>query len=86
MTILLAKIVGHIPLVTYWGRYSIMILCTHQVLYQFLDLLLKQFLPRGWWRIGVCLVVTMMLYVLIIPFMRRFMPHVTAQKDVIKIN
>ena len=56
------------------------------VLYQFLDLLLKQFLPRGWWRIGVCLVVTMMLYVLIIPFMRRFMPHVTAQKDVIKIN
>lgn len=86
MTIFLAKMIQHIPLVTYWGRYSIMILCTHQVLYQLLDLLLKQFVPRGWWRISVCLTLTMMLYLLIIPFMRRFMPHVTAQNDVIKIN
>ena len=32
------------------------------------------------------LLLTMSSYMLIIPFMRKFMPHVTAQKDVITIN
>lgn len=86
MTIFLAKIIGHVPVITYWGRYSIMILCTHQVVYQLLDLVLKHFIPRGWWRISTCMIVTMALYMLLIPLMRRFMPHVTAQKDVIKID
>jgi hypothetical protein len=41
-----------------------------------------------YWSKGISLafvfVVTMLLYLGIIPFMKRFMPHVTAQKDVIK--
>ena len=86
MTIFIAKKIGHIPVVTYWGRYSIMILCTHQIIYQLLDLLLRQFLPRGWWRISACLVLTMSMYVVLIPLMKRYLPHVTAQKDVLPIG
>lgn len=86
MTISLAKIVGHIPVVTYWGRYSIMILCTHQIIYQLLDLVLRRFLPRGWWRISLCLMITMATYFVLIPLMKRYLPHVTAQKDVLPIR
>jgi hypothetical protein len=32
--------------------------------------------------LAVVFVATMLLYLGIIPFMRRFLPHVTAQKDV----
>lgn len=32
--ILISKKVGHLPLISFWGRYSIMILVSHQLLYQ----------------------------------------------------
>lgn len=87
MTIFLAKIVGHIPVITYWGRYSIMILCTHQIVYQLLDLLLRQiFVHRCWLRTTICFAATMAMYVILIPLMRKYMPHVTAQKNVIAVK
>ncbi|MGM9803488.1 MAG: acyltransferase family protein [Muribaculaceae bacterium] len=85
MTLFIAKMLKHIPLITYWGRYSIMILCTHQLVYQLLEMWLKSFVPRGWWRIGTCMTLTMMVYVLLIPVMRKLLPHVTAQRNVIKV-
>ena len=85
MTLFIAKKLRHVPVVTYWGRYSIMILCTHQVLYQLLNIALKQYVPFGWSRLAVNMAIVMMLYFLIIPFMRRCMPHVTAQKDVLRV-
>jgi len=42
-------------------------------------------LPIGYIFI-INLLLTMLSYVFIIPFMRHFMPHVTAQKDVIKVG
>lgn len=34
----------------------------------------------------MCTIVLMTYGLVLIPFMRRFMPHVTAQKDVIKVK
>lgn len=85
MVIFLAKKMRRVPLINYWGRYSIMILCTHQVIYQLLHLALKPYVAYGWPRLAVSMTIMMALYMLLIPFMRRFMPHVTAQKDVLKV-
>ena len=85
MTILIAKKVGHIPVVTYWGHYSIMILLTHQIIYQIVHLALKMWIPRGWGLIWANLAITMTLYFILIPLMRRYMPYVTAQKNILKI-
>ena len=82
--ILLCKTLKHLPLVSYFGRYSIMILLTHG----WVQWALIQVLQRNRVQLPVQLslvlvfVVTMLLYLGIIPFMKRFMPHVTAQKDI----
>ena len=86
MVIFLAKKLRRVPVITYWGRYSIMILCTHQVLYQLTNLLLKPYVAYGWPRLAVSMTIVMALYFLIIPFMRRCLPHVTAQKDVLRVQ
>lgn len=85
--VMLAKLLKKLPLISYFGRYSIMILVTHiEVLNLYAGILehsgLK--LPVGY-IFTINLILTMLSYVIIIPFMRKFMPHVTAQKDVIKV-
>ena len=83
--ILFSKAVKKIPLVSYFGRYSIMILLTHGwVQWAFIQVLQRN---QVHWPVQLSLtlvfVLTMLLYLGIIPFMKRFMPHVTAQKDVL---
>jgi hypothetical protein len=71
--LLLCKVIKHLPYISYVGRYSIMLLVTHEPLIRLLDVV----------RIGnpyVCFLILTASYLLIIPFMRRYMPHVTAQK------
>ena len=71
--LLLCKAIKRLPYVSYVGRYSIMLLVTHEPLIRLLDVA----------HIGnpyVCFLLLAASYLLIIPFMRRYMPHVTAQK------
>ena len=86
--IMLAKMLKRLPLISYFGRYSIMILVTHIEVFNFLAGVLEHSglnLSVGY-IYTINLVLTMLSYVIIIPFMRKFMPHVTAQKDVIPIG
>ncbi len=71
--LLLCKAIKRLPYVSYVGRYSIMLLVTHEPLIRLLDVA----------HIGNPYVSFLLLaasYLAIIPFMRRYMPHVTAQK------
>ena len=88
MTILIAKALHTLPLISYYGRYSIIILCTHQLVLTTIIHILKKvpFNIQASIEVSFVLVITFLLYLLIIPFFLRFFPYVTAQKDVIKIN
>ena len=85
LILLISKKLGHIPFISYLGRYSIMILCTHRFIYLLIE--------GGLGYIGLSsntnniltFVFTMLSYCFVIPFMKKYMPYVTAQKDVIKI-
>ncbi len=85
MVLIIAKIIKHLPLVSFWGRYSIIILCTHQVV-----ITVAAFFLRRWFSgthlLLVLLAVTLLACHLLILFMRKYMPHVTAQKEVIKVG
>ena len=84
--VFLAKMINDIPLISYWGRYSLMILVSHQLILQVLSSLLrKAHLPIPVTAV-LLLGIVMFSYQLIIPLMKRYLPHVTAQKDVIKIK
>jgi len=84
----IAKYIKRMPIVSYIGRYSIITLCTHQQIIIFMRVFFKTV------NIGIGsisqLVITFAVIVILekyvlIPFMIKFMPHVTAQKDVLKL-
>lgn len=74
----LAKFFNKLPILSYYGRYSIIILCTHMLLY----LVLHRLGVHNSW---ILLSLVLLSFIIVIPFMRRWFPHVTAQKDVIKV-
>ena len=81
-----AKMIHDLPFISYWGRYSIMILVSHQLILQvFAPLLRKAHLSIPV-TIVLLLGIVMFSYQLIIPLMKKYLPHMTAQKDVIKIK
>jgi fucose 4-O-acetylase-like acetyltransferase len=79
-----SKAIKKLPLVSYFGRFSIMVLVTHGwVQWGIIKILQENHVhwPRPV-ALAFVFVVTMLLYLGIIPLMKRFLPHVTAQKDV----
>ena len=85
--VMMAKLLKKLPLISYFGRYSIMILVTHLEIIILIKKLLRYIglnLPDQYILV-INLILTLLSYLIIIPFMRKFMPHVTAQKDLIKI-
>jgi len=84
MVLMLAKIIGCLPVISYWGRYSIIILCTHCLLATLITTYFSPYLS-GVSYLLIVFTVTMLVCSFLIPLMRRYMPHVTAQKDLIRI-
>ena len=83
-----AKMLGNLPFVTYWGRYSIMILVTHALVLQVYIPLGRKFLAclPQFMMVVIILIVTMFSYQLLIPLMKKFIPYFTAQKDLINVS
>ena len=87
MVLIVSKMIKHLPFVSFWGRYSIMILCTHQFIIVSMAGLAVKFMPNLHPAVQavVVLLATLAICHVLIHFMKRYMPHVTAQKDVIKV-
>ncbi len=89
MVMFLAKMIKRLPFVSYWGRYSIIILCTHNLPMQVISrIFVKIGLPDAigvWPAYILAFLITMFSYQLIIPLCIKFIPWFTAQKDLIPI-
>lgn len=81
----LCKTINHIPFISYCGRYSIVLLCVHHMIYRPLMVLLPktgiEFLSEKW----SIAIITLLLSVLCIPICKRLIPWFIAQKDLIKL-
>ncbi len=77
------KNLGYVPVINYCGRYSIIILGTHQIIISYITFALLGFLTiRGIsFNVIVFFLVMLIELVLIIPVMKNFFPRFTAQKD-----
>lgn len=71
--LLLCRVIEYLPYISYVGRYSIMLLVTHEPLIRLMNVAHIE-------NAYVCFLLLAVSYLFIIPFMRRYMPHVTAQK------
>lgn len=77
----LCKKIGKLPFISYFGRYSIIPLCVHHLIYRPL-LVMFNHMDFEYSRIAVAILTILICYALI-PVCRRFLPYVTAQKEVI---
>lgn len=87
--LLLSKKIITLPLISYYGRYSICILMTHflfvPILYNTGIIEIAEGVGVNALLFKVCYFILVMLsYLLIIPLMIKYLPHVCAQKDLIK--
>lgn len=83
--LLLSKMIGKIPVLTYIGRYSIIVLCTHIYVIH----LVNQFVrvaEGSSMRLPFVFIVTVLGCLALIPLFKKYLAYFTAQKDLIKIN
>lgn len=81
-----AKYLTHLPFVSYLGRYSIIVLVTHELIFPRLKPVVSLIVGEKMVEIQfvVTLVLTLGICYLLIPIIKRYLPYVTAQKDVFK--
>jgi len=87
--LLFSKAVGHLPVVSYIGRYSIIVLCTHLAIVRVVIAALGQ-TPIGRDNVGIVpslfvLALTIACSMFCCWFLSRYLPWFTAQKDLIKL-
>lgn len=90
MVIFLAKEIGRVPLLSYWGQNSLILLCTHYLIAQIISYYmytngLEEILGHTV-CIALCFAATMLLCTALIPLCIRYIPWFSAQKDLIKIK
>lgn len=84
--LLILKKIGKLPLLSYYGRYSIIILCTSHLIYSPLKVLCTHLISE-WGGVNVIVFIsTMLIEIAIIWLCRKFLPYVTAQRDLIPIQ
>ena len=82
--LLLCKSIKRLPVVSYIGRYSIIPLALHHLIYRPIELVVyKHIAPEdgGSWLVALA---TIAICIVAIPLCKRFIPQFTAQKDLIK--
>lgn len=72
------------PLFSYFGQYSLIILVTHRYVFQLFGYFLNHLPLNNNTAFAINLILTLSSYLILIPVIKKLMPHVTAQKDVIK--
>lgn len=79
------KYIKHLPLVSYFGRYSIIVLVTHELIRNVINRGIRLFINPELEDIYIKLIVMVIVIasmVIIIPFCRKFLPYICAQKDI----
>jgi len=82
----MAKLFNSLPLISYCGRYSIIILVTHQPMIGLYKIVCARLGIIGYLELFLSLALMMLSYLLIIPFMIKFFPHVCGLKNMINIE
>lgn len=81
--LLLCKMVEKIPLISYFGRYSIIILCTHHLVYRPIKLIGRDYFS-GYALAFIVFGGTIVISYFLIPICLKYIPYFVAQKDLLK--
>ena len=79
--LMLCKMIKKLPIISFCGRYSIILLCLHHLIYRPLQLVIKSDSFPG--SNYVIAILTILICMACIPLCKKFMPWFVAQKDLI---
>ena len=82
MVLSISRIIGKVPVLSYLGRYSIIVLCVHCFIIQFVSDLLYVKMGESF---VITFIIIAFLCVIVIPFFKNYLPWFTAQKDIVKV-
>lgn len=82
--LMLCKAIKRLPVISYFGRYSIIPLCTHHLIYRPVQLVVAKFIPIDNGGAYIVAAVTVLLCLACIPLFVKHLPYVTAQKDILE--
>ena len=72
------KLIKKVPLITYMGRHSLIVLCTHAILIAPLYIILHRFIHTPYNPFILATIVIILLYYVAIPFCRKFLPYISG--------
>lgn len=85
--LLILKKIKNLPVISYYGRYSIVILCTSYLVYSPLRVIIPRLIPElGGVNDYIAFIITMLFEYFKIWFCIRCLPYFTAQKDLIPVG
>ena len=84
--LLLSKALNSLPIITTFGRYSIIVLVTHYPILGFLFAVFDRLGLPVWIEIILIYITVMTMMLGIIPIMKKYFGYITAPKDIIKIK
>lgn len=82
--LLLCDFLGSIPIISYMGKYSLIALCTHYLIYQVIFFICNSFSYTM--TVGPIAFITYILTLVTIPICVKYLPHISAQKNWIVIK
>lgn len=77
------KALKHVPVLSYIGRYSIIVLCTHYIFVYFIGAVALKYTGANCPGV-ISFAITLLLCIGTIPVCRKFIPRFCAQKDLVK--
>lgn len=84
--LLLSKAIGRVPVLSYIGRYSIIVLCTHVFAMRSMALCFRDTIENKSMCLLVVYLTTILLCLALIPVVKKYLGVFTAQKDLIRLD
>ena len=85
MVFVIAKRLKYLPLLSYLGRYSIIVLCTHLIVMKIFRHVMRYVIIDETYTMWINFILTVLSMLIIIPLCRKYIPWFTAQKDLIPV-
>ena len=82
--LLLAKILGKVPMLSYLGRYSIIVLCTHVYVIHGVQKCVNGLFDGKGVELLMVFLVSVLICLALIPLFKKYLGYFTAQKDLIR--
>lgn len=80
LSLAVSKIIDHSKLLVFYGENTLIMLCLQMPIIQVANLFVKKFEWGGYWGMAFTFVITLIVFLFIIPIFNKYLPYVVGKK------